>query len=268
MDGLRKYMVVANWKCNGTTDFVRDIVTNLINDLEYDQSKLDLIVLPGMLHINLAKARINDYVMVGSQNVSQHPNGAFTGEVSADQLNDYEIEWVLVGHNERRRHFGETQEVINAKVDQARSGNLGLIYCVGESLEEREEEKTWDVLHHQLGSIKEKLDQTKWKKVVIAYEPIWALNTGKIASADQTQEAMEGIRAWLHDNCGAEIANETRILYGGPVTETNAENIIKLKDLDGFLVGSTSTKPAFRTIFDLVNAQALRDQSYSEPSKE
>lgn len=104
----RKNLVVANWKCNGTTDFVRDIVTNLINDLEYDHSLLDMIVLPGMLHINLAKARINDYIMVGSQNVSQHPNGAFTGEVSAEQLCDYEIEWVLIGHNERRRHFGES----------------------------------------------------------------------------------------------------------------------------------------------------------------
>ena len=103
-----KNLVVANSKCNGTTDFVRDIVTNLINDLEYDHSLLDMIVLPGMLHINLAKARINDYIMVGSQNVSQHPNGAFTGEVSAEQLCDYEIEWVLIGHNERRRHFGES----------------------------------------------------------------------------------------------------------------------------------------------------------------
>ena len=102
---------------------------------------------------------------------------------------------------------------------------------------------------------------------MIAYEPIWALNTGKIASADQTQEAMELIRNWLSSNCGNEIANETRILYGGPVTETNAENIIKLKDVDGFLVGSTSTKPAFRNIFDMVNTQAVKDSSYREPSR-
>jgi triosephosphate isomerase len=109
-----------------------------------------------------------------------------------------------------------------------------------------------------LSSIKEKLDETKWEKVIIAYEPIWALNTGKIASADQTQEAMELIRAWLRDNCSAEIANQTRILYGGPVTETNTENLIKLKDVDGFLVGSTSCKPVFRSIFEMLFAQAKR----------
>ena len=112
----RKYCVVANWKCNGTTDFVRDIVTNLINDLEYDTKKMEFVVLPGMLHINLAKARIADHVMIGAQNVCDEPNGPWTGEVSAECLADYEIEWVMIGHNERRRHFGETQEIINKKV--------------------------------------------------------------------------------------------------------------------------------------------------------
>mmetsp|Transcript_18443 Transcript_18443/g.31551 ORF Transcript_18443/g.31551 Transcript_18443/m.31551 type:complete len:265 (-) Transcript_18443:119-913(-) len=257
----RKYCIVANWKCNGTTDFVRDIVNNLINDLEFDQSKLDLIVLPGLLHINLAKARINDNVMIGSQNVSAFPGNVdnYTGEVSAQQLADYEIEWVLIGHNERRRHYNESQEHINQKVEQAREANLGLIYCVGENLEQRESEMTYDIINQQLGSIKEILDKTQWRRVIIAYEPIWALNTGKIASADQTQEAVELIRAWLKDNCSDEVSKQTRILYGGPVTESNTENLIKLKDVDGFLVGSTSCKPVFRSIFDMILAQANRD---------
>ena len=99
----RKYCVVANWKCNGTTDFVRDIVTNLINELECDTGVMDFVVLPGMLHINLAKARIDDKFMIGSQNVSMYGQGAYSGEVSAEQLADYEIEWVLIGHSERRR---------------------------------------------------------------------------------------------------------------------------------------------------------------------
>jgi len=135
MEIKRKYCIIANWKCNGTTDFVRDIVSNLINDLEYDTNKMDFIVLPGLLHVNLAKARIADHVMIGAQNVSCKPLGAFTGEVAAAQLADYEIEWVLIGSNERRRHFDETQEIINEKVNQARSANLGIIYCVGENLE-------------------------------------------------------------------------------------------------------------------------------------
>ena len=104
--------MIANWKCNGTTDFVRDIVSNLINDLEYDTSVLDFIVLPGMLHINLAKARIDDKIMIGSQNVSMYPEGAYCGEVAAEQLADYEIEWVLIGHSERRRLCNENQDVI------------------------------------------------------------------------------------------------------------------------------------------------------------
>ena len=108
--------MIANWKCNGTTGFVRDIVTNLMNDLDYDTEKLDLIVLPGMLHINLAKARLQDHVMVGAQNVSANGVGAFTGEVSAEQLADYEIEWCLIGNSERRTNCNETQVIINLKV--------------------------------------------------------------------------------------------------------------------------------------------------------
>ena len=142
---------------------------------------------------------------------------------------------------------------------QARNANLGLIYCVGENLEERENEQSLAVIHNQLNSIKEKLDETQWRKVIIAYEPIWALNTGKISSSDQTKEAIEMIRTWLKDNCSEEIARDTRILYAGPVTETNTENLIKLEGVDGFLVGSTSCKPVFRSIFDMVHAHALRD---------
>lgn len=136
---------------------------------------------------------------------------------------------------------------------------MGLIYCVGENLEQRENEESSEVIFSQLASIKEKLDETEWRKVIIAYEPIWALNTGKISSADQTQEAIEMIRQWLHDNCSEQIAKETKILYAGPVTETNTENLIKLQGVDGFLVGSTSCKPVFRSIFEMVHTQAQRD---------
>ena len=183
----------------------------------------------------------------------------FTGEVSAEQLADYEIEWALIGHNERRRHFDETQEIVTAKLEQARSQDLGVIYCVGENLEEHESEQGEEVLFSQLQAVKEDLDKTAWKKVIIAYEPIWALNTGKIASLDQVQEAIMLIRDWLKKNCSDEIAQETRILYGGPVTETNTDNLIKLAGVDGFLIGSTSCKPAFRNIFDMVHAQADKD---------
>jgi len=155
--------------------------------------------------------------------------------------------------------FQETQEIINQKVAQARAANIGIVYCVGETLEEREQEMSEDVIHEQLASIKECLDQTHWQNVIIAYEPIWAQNTGKISSADQTQEGLEIIRTWLKDNCGGDVSTKTRIIYAGPITETNTENIIKLPDVDGFLIGSTSTKPVFRNIFDLVVSHVERD---------
>ena len=116
-----------------------------------------------------------------------------------------------------------------------------------------------DVICSQLESIKETMERSDWQKVIIAYEPIWALNTGKIASADQTQESVEMIRNWMAENCSEAIAKNTRILYGGPVTGQNCENLIKLQDVDGFLVGSTSCKPVFRSIFEMIHAQAVKD---------
>jgi len=113
MNRTRKYCMVANWKCHGTCDFVRDIVMNLVNDLDYNTAQMDFVVLPGMLHLNLAKARINDYVQVGAQNVCHEGSGSKTGEVSAEQLADYEVDWILVGHSERRRLYNETQDMIN-----------------------------------------------------------------------------------------------------------------------------------------------------------
>ena len=142
---------------------------------------------------------------------------------------------------------------------QARSQDIGVIYCVGENLEEYESEQGEEVLYRQLDAVKEELDKTGWKKVIIAYEPIWALNTGKIASGDQVEEAIMLIRRWLKKNYIEAISKETRILYSGPVTESNTEKNIELAGVDGFLIGSTSCKPVFRNIFDMVHAQAEKD---------
>ena len=130
-----------------------------------------------------------------------------------------------------------------------REFNLGIVLCVGENLEEREDEQTYQVLSEQLTVAAEPL-KGNWSDVVIAYEPIWAIGTGKIASADQTQETHEMIRKWIKDNVGPKVAEETRIVYGGSVTETNCDNIIKLHDVDGFLMGTSSIKPSFRTVFE------------------
>ncbi|CDW83065.1 triosephosphate isomerase [Stylonychia lemnae] len=215
------------------------------------------MVLPGMLHISLVQAMVKNGILVGAQNVSQFESGAYTGEIAAEQIKDYGIEWVMIGHSERRYKFGDTLEIISKKVKLAIENQLGVVLCVGENLEQREKELTNQVLDEQLRSCLASFDG-QWENVVIAYEPIWAIGTGKIASADQTQEAHEYIRQWVRDNVGAHIAKDIRIIYGGSVTETNCENLIRLSHVDGFLVGSSSIKPGFRDIFDTVYSYALK----------
>ena len=190
--------------------------------------------------------------MVGAQNCSAYGEGAYTGEVAADHIKDYAVQHVMIGHSERRKFYEETQEIINQKVLQAEDCDLGILYCLGETKEDREHERNEEVLSEQLEALKAANVQN-WANVVLVYEPLWALNTGTIASADQTQEAAEHIRGWVRQNIGAPQANVVRIVYGGSVTETNADKLIELPDVDGFMIGSTSTKPIFRTIFDITN---------------
>ena len=210
------------------------------------------MIMPGVLHLSLVQAIVNDGIQVAAQNVSATGEGAYTGEVAADAIKDYRIDWVLVGHSERRQFFGETQEVVTAKVKESEDCGLGIVYCCGEDETQRHEEQTEAVVFEQLQALKDAA-VSDFSKVVIVYEPLWAMGTGTIASADQTQESCEMIRQWVKENIGEEQSQLCRIVYGGSVTETNGENLIKLKDVDGFLVGSTSTKPIFRTIFDIVN---------------
>lgn len=210
------------------------------------------MVLPGFLHLSLVQAIVNPGIMVGAQNCSAYQEGAYTGEVAADHIKDYQVHHVMIGHSERRRMHNETQDIIAQKVLQAEACDLGILYCLGETKEDREHERNEDVLTEQLEALKAANIQ-KWANVVLVYEPLWAMNTGTIASADQTQEAAEFIRGWVRKNVGPMQANQVRIVYGGSVTETNADKQIELPDVDGFMIGSTSTKPIFRTIFDIVN---------------
>lgn len=209
------------------------------------------MLLPGSLHISLVQAMVAEQVQVGAQNVSAFGSGAYTGEVAAEHLHDYGINWVLIGHSQRRLLFNESQETCAEKVKRAREQGMGVILCLGENLEQREKEQTGVVLDSQLESFAAALNGN-WEHVVIAYEPIWAMATGRIASADQTQEAHEHIRKWVSAKINPALGDEIRIIYAGSVTETNCENLIKLSQVDGFLVGTSSTKPGFRDIFETV----------------
>ena len=189
---------------------------------------------------------LQDNVKVAAQNVSAHKTGAFTGEIAAEQLTDFGVEWTLIGHSERRALFHECNETVGTKVANAFEAGLNVILCIGESLEQREANTTNDVLKEQLDAVKENVKD--WAKVVIAYEPIWAIGTGKVATPEQAQETHSYIRSWLTDNVSEEVAGATRIIYGGSVNDKNCTDLIDQSEIDGFLVGGASLKLAFKTI--------------------
>jgi triosephosphate isomerase (TIM) len=187
---------------------------------------------------------------VAAQNVYDKPNGAFTGEISVSQLKDSGIAWTILGHSERRTILKESDETVAAKTKYATENSVGVIWCCGESLADREAGKTIAVVTAQLAALKAQISD--WSKIVIAYEPIWAIGTGKVATTEQAQEAHAAIREWLRKEVGDKVADETRILYGGSVTEKNCGDLSKQPDIDGFLVGGASLKPAF---VDIINSK-------------
>ena len=224
MESSRKYIIGGNWKSNGSVDFVRTQCTEVLNTMSFDQSKLEVVVAPVFIHIASAKAMLNESVSVAAQNVSAHKNGAFTGEVSADQVKDFGVNWAIIGHSERRSLFGETNEVVATKVTRAQEAGLNTILCIGEQLAEREAGTTNDVLKEQLDAVK--LAVSDWSRVVIAYEPVWAIGTGKVATPEQAQETHAYVRSWLTDNISADVAAATRIQYGGSANAGNAATLI------------------------------------------
>jgi triosephosphate isomerase (TIM) len=188
-------------------------------------------------------------VEVAAQNVYDKPNGAFTGEISVSQLKDSGIHWTILGHSERRTILNETDDIVASKTKYATENGVSVIWCCGESLEERESGKTLEVIANQLAALKKQISD--WSKVVIAYEPIWAIGTGKVATTQQAQEVHASIRQWLKKEVSEKVAEETRILYGGSVSEKNCKELSKEADIDGFLVGGASLKPACKSTTSL-----------------
>ena len=176
----RKYIVGGNWKSNGTVEFCREMCQKTLNTMQYDKEKVEVVITPISLHIQSMKTLLNADVKVGTQNISATKNGAFTGELSAEQVKDFELQWTLIGHSERRAKQGETNEVVAQKVVQAQETGLNAIVCIGETLEDREAGKTNDVLKEQLDAVKTSIQD--WSKIVLAYEPVWAIGTGKTAT--------------------------------------------------------------------------------------
>ncbi|KAF9891784.1 triosephosphate isomerase [Aspergillus nanangensis] len=245
----RQFFVGGNFKMNGTADSITSIIKNL-NDAKLDASS-EVVISPPALYLALARAQANSKIGVAAQNVYDKPNGAFTGEISVEQLNDANINWTIIGHSERRVILKESDEFIARKVKAAIEGGLSVIFCIGETLEEREANKTIDVVTRQLNAVAKEITPQQWSKVVVAYEPVWAIGTGKVATTEQAQEVHAAIREWLKA-VSPEVSENTRVIYGGSVSEKNCRELSKQPDVDGFLVGGASLKPAF---VDIINAR-------------
>ena len=247
----RKLFVGGNWKSNGTRKFVQEFSRDVLNNIKYDPNKVELAVAPVSIHLKDALEHIKNGIHISAQNSSAFGDGAYTGEVSAAQLIDMGIHWTILGHSERRHIFNESNTFVGTKAKIAEEYGMNIIACIGETLDERDAGKTWQVCQDQLNAIREEVDE--WSKIVIAYEPVWAIGTGKTATSEQAQEVHNGIREWLQKNVSKEAAKRNRIIYGGSVNDKNASDLISNPDIDGFLVGGASLKPAFETIVKACN---------------
>lgn len=246
----RKFFVGGNFKMNGSVESTKSIISNL-NDAKIDPDT-EVVIAPPFLYLLIAREHLKSEYQVASQNVFDKPNGAFTGEISVSQLKDSGISWTILGHSERRTVLKETDAFVASKTKVALDGGIGVILCCGESLEQREANKTIEVVTNQLQAVAKEVKD--WSKIVIAYEPIWAIGTGKVATTQQAQDVHAAIRDWLAKEVSKDAADNTRIIYGGSVTDANCKDLAKENDIDGFLVGGASLKPAFVQILNAKQA--------------
>lgn len=247
----RTPIVGGNWKCNPGKLADAVALVDAWKAKSFDKSKVEVVICPTALHLSSVKEGLESIGMqVSAQNVSKTDLGAFTGEIAASQLTDLNVGWTLIGHSERRSKYGETDEDTGIKVEKCQAAGIKVLFCIGELLEEREAGKTDEVNKRQLAAVIPKIKN--WDLIVIAYEPVWAIGTGKVASADQAEEAHAAIRAYLKEAVSEEVAEKVRIQYGGSVTPENCAELISKPNIDGFLVGGASLKPSFLDIVTTV----------------
>ncbi|CAF0838382.1 unnamed protein product [Brachionus calyciflorus] len=245
----RKFFVGGNWKMNNLKKDNEKLI-ELMNNASINYDKAEVLVAPPALYIDFVRQRLNPNVHVAAQNCYKLEKGAFTGDISPAMIKDCGADYVILGHSERRNVFGESDELIGQKVKHALDAGLNVLPCIGEKLEEREAGKTEEVVFRQMKHIADNISD--WSRVVIAYEPVWAIGTGKTATPQQAQEVHAQLRQWLATNVNQQVADSTRILYGGSVTGATAKELASQPDIDGFLVGGASLKPE---IIDIINAR-------------
>ena len=239
---MRKILAAGNWKMNNTPAQAEAMINELKELVK--NAKNDVLICPTFVCLPAAvKAAEGSNIKIGAQNLHFEDKGAFTGEVSAQMLKELGVSHVIIGHSERREYFAETDDTVNAKVIQALKYDLVPVLCCGESLKQREDGITFDFIRSQIKIAFRGISKEDAVKIVVAYEPIWAIGTGKVATSEQANEVCADIRKCLEGIYDEETAENIRILYGGSVNKDCASELFAMSDIDGGLVGGASLKP-------------------------
>ena len=249
----RKYIIAGNWKMNKTPAETRALLGEIV-EKNNGKSACEVVLCVPAIDIPAAiEATKGTSVKVGAQNVHFKDNGAYTGEISAAMLSECGVEYVIIGHSERRQYFGETDETVNLRTAQALKNGLKAIVCVGETLDERRDNVTFEIIGIQVKRAFKGISAEEMANVVIAYEPVWAIGTGETATSQQAEEVCQFIRGLIAELYGVEVANAITIQYGGSMNAKNAEELLSMDDIDGGLIGGASLKADdFTVIVDSV----------------
>jgi len=240
---MRRFFVAGNWKMNTLARSAVDLAGAVAHAVPATLREVQVAVCPPYPYLSaVGQAIAGSGVELGAQNAWADKPGAFTGEVAVEMLLDVGCKWVILGHSERRLILGETDDLISRKANAAVAGGLPVILCVGETLSQREGNQTEQVLDSQMQGSLKLIDETAFGRVVIAYEPVWAIGTGVTATAEQAESVHAHLRTWLASRYNPTIAAATRILYGGSVKPQNAQSLLEQPDVDGALVGGASLK--------------------------
>ncbi len=237
---MRKKIVAGNWKMHKNATQTEELVNELKTQVSSKDNK-EVIVAPTFVNLALATSLLNSTaIKVSAQNMHQAESGAYTGEISADMLKSVGVNTVILGHSERRAIFHESDALIASKVDTALQHDMTIIFCFGEELKDRQSKNHFNIVENQLKDGLFHLQAKDWEKIVLAYEPVWAIGTGETASPEQAQEMHEFIRETVRKAFGSDIAEDVSILYGGSVKPENAKEIFSKPDVDGGLIGGAA----------------------------
>ena len=250
---MRKQVVAGNWKMNTNLQEAVELAKQINEKLSSADSEKGVAIAPPFTHLTSVKEVIDtERICLMAQNCAAEASGAYTGEISAAMLKSLGVKSVIVGHSERRSYYGDTDEILAEKLDRVYENDMHPVFCCGETLDQRKADKQIEVVIRQIEKATFHLSKAQYEKMIIAYEPVWAIGTGETASSEQAQEMHAVIRAFVSEKYGSETAEGLRILYGGSVKPDNAAELFAQKDIDGGLIGGASLKPD--SFLDIIKA--------------